>query len=98
MSGDSDDSDSIEFERSGSTEVGEGESSGVTESTEPKVVESPLQRREIQFMYIQMEFCEKSTLRTAIDSGLYRDTDRVYRLFREIVEGEQLVFTTQGKI
>ncbi|CAG7836539.1 unnamed protein product, partial [Allacma fusca] len=42
---------------------------------------------EIQYMYIQMEFCEKSTLRTAIDDGLYQDGDRVWRLFREIVEG-----------
>lgn len=38
-------------------------------------------------MYIQMEFCEKSTLRTAIDNGLYREEDRLWRLFREIVEG-----------
>nr|CAD7397393.1 unnamed protein product [Timema cristinae] len=43
--------------------------------------------REIQFMYIQMEFCEKSTLRTAIDGGLCGDEQRVWRLFREVVEG-----------
>lgn len=43
--------------------------------------------KEIQFMYIQMEFCEKSTLRTAIDNGLYEDEERYWRLFREIVEG-----------
>ncbi|XP_049298688.1 eIF-2-alpha kinase GCN2 [Anopheles funestus] len=42
---------------------------------------------EVLYMYIQMEFCEKSTLRTAIDGGLYLDIDRVWRLFREIVEG-----------
>lgn len=42
---------------------------------------------EKKFMYIQMEFCEKSTLRIAIDRGLHRDSDRVWRLFREIVEG-----------
>ncbi|GAB0096649.1 eukaryotic translation initiation factor 2-alpha kinase 4 [Sergentomyia squamirostris] len=42
---------------------------------------------ENQFMYIQMEFCEKSTLRTAIDGGLCNDTDRLWRLFREIAEG-----------
>lgn len=36
-----------------------------------------------------MEFCEKSTLRSAIDYGLYQDIDRVWRLFREIVEGLQ---------
>ncbi|XP_046687369.1 eIF-2-alpha kinase GCN2-like [Homalodisca vitripennis] len=40
-----------------------------------------------QFMYIQMEFCEKSTLRTAIDNGLYLEEKRVWRLLREIVEG-----------
>jgi len=41
----------------------------------------------LQFMYIQMEYCEKSTLRTAIDSDLFRDKIRIWRLFREIVEG-----------
>ena len=41
----------------------------------------------VQFMYIQMEFCEKSTLRTAIDAGLYADRERLWRLFREITEG-----------
>ena len=42
----------------------------------------------LQFMYIQMEYCEKSTLRTAIDlSDLYLDKIRIWRLFREIVEG-----------
>ncbi len=34
-----------------------------------------------------MEFCEKSTLRDCIDAGLYLDMDRVWRLFREIIEG-----------
>lgn len=34
-----------------------------------------------------MEFCEKSTLRTAIDDGLCHEEDRLWRLFREIVEG-----------
>ena len=34
-----------------------------------------------------MEFCEKSTLRTCIDAGLCQDTDRVWRFFREILEG-----------
>lgn len=38
-------------------------------------------------LYIQMEFCEKSTLRTAIDANLYQDKERVWKLFREIVEG-----------
>ncbi|XP_017089364.2 eIF-2-alpha kinase GCN2 isoform X1 [Drosophila bipectinata] len=44
-------------------------------------------RPQMQVMYIQMEFCEKCTLRTAIDDNLYEDTDRLWRLFREIAEG-----------
>jgi hypothetical protein len=36
---------------------------------------------------LQMEFCEKSTLRHCIDDLLYLDMDRVWRLFREIIEG-----------
>ncbi|XP_026478484.1 eIF-2-alpha kinase GCN2 [Ctenocephalides felis] len=42
---------------------------------------------EMQYMYIQMEFCDKSTLRTAIDDGLSMNADRCRRLFREIIEG-----------
>lgn len=40
-------------------------------------------------MYIQlkMEYCEKSTLRDTIDQGLYEDTSRLWRLFREILDG-----------
>ena len=35
-----------------------------------------------------MEYCEKSTLRNVIDQEeLFSDPDRVWRLFREIVEG-----------
>ncbi|KAL9892877.1 eukaryotic translation initiation factor 2 alpha kinase Gcn2 isoform 1-T1 [Glossina fuscipes fuscipes] len=41
----------------------------------------------MQIMYIQMEFCEKCTLRTAIDDNLFQNTDRLWRLFREIAEG-----------
>ncbi|KAK4885013.1 hypothetical protein RN001_001284 [Aquatica leii] len=84
---DSSDSDSIEFERDGLTVV-ESDSSNNTNLVKEFVkIESPSKGREIQFMYIQMEFCEKSTLRTAIDSDLYLDKDRIWRLFREIIEG-----------
>ncbi|KAG5678544.1 hypothetical protein PVAND_008211 [Polypedilum vanderplanki] len=38
-------------------------------------------------LYIQMEYCEKSTLRLAIDANLYLDKERYWKLFREIVEG-----------
>ncbi|CAG9128250.1 unnamed protein product [Plutella xylostella] len=40
-----------------------------------------------QVLYIQMEFCEKNTLRHAIDNGLFMENYRVWKLFREIVEG-----------
>ncbi|GLV39622.1 Gcn2 [Carabus blaptoides fortunei] len=83
-----DSSDSIEFERS---TTNDGQEDTISESGDHRTHTDSCTpsrgTREIQFMYIQMEFCEKSTLRTAIDSGLYSDMDRVWRLFREIVEG-----------
>ncbi|KAL6267393.1 hypothetical protein P5V15_000468 [Pogonomyrmex californicus] len=81
-------SDSIEFERDGisqksaiASDVSNNDIKDTETSSEDVMI------KEIQFMYIQMEFCEKSTLRTAIDNGLYEDEERVWRLFREIVEG-----------
>lgn len=69
-------SDNVVFEGSGQVEA--------EQSEEPTVAH---QARHFQFMFIQMEFCEKSTLRTAIDGGLHRDPSRMWRLFREIIEG-----------
>lgn len=82
---DSSDSDSVEFERTHDTVTEDGDSAFSFENKTIPV--SPSRTKEIQFMYIQMEFCEKSTLRTAIDAELHKDADRVWRLFREIVEG-----------
>ena len=48
-------------------------------------------------MYIQMEFCDKQTLRNSIDSDLFKDTTKVWRMFREIVEGLVHIHT-QGMI
>lgn len=81
-------SDSIEFERdsvSQKSAVASDVSNNDVKSTETSSEDTTV--KEIQFMYIQMEFCEKSTLRTAIDNGLYEDEERYWRLFREIVEG-----------
>uniref|UniRef100_A0AAV2JI99 non-specific serine/threonine protein kinase n=1 Tax=Knipowitschia caucasica TaxID=637954 RepID=A0AAV2JI99_KNICA len=39
------------------------------------------------YLYIQMEYCEKSTLRDTIDHELYMDQTRLWRLFREILDG-----------
>ena len=44
-----------------------------------------------------MEFCDNQTLRSAIDNGLYKDTKRVWRMFREIIEG-LLHIHSQGMI
>uniref|UniRef100_A0A8D2L7J5 eIF-2-alpha kinase GCN2 n=1 Tax=Varanus komodoensis TaxID=61221 RepID=A0A8D2L7J5_VARKO len=41
----------------------------------------------VHHLYIQMEYCERSTLRDTIDQGLYEDTSRLWRLFREILDG-----------
>ncbi|KAF2008855.1 kinase-like protein [Aaosphaeria arxii CBS 175.79] len=38
-------------------------------------------------LYIQMEFCEKQTLRDVIRRDLYEDPDEAWRLFRQILEG-----------
>lgn len=81
-------SDSIEFERDGISQksaVTPDVSSNDVKDTETS--NEDITVKEIQFLYIQMEFCEKSTLRTAIDNGLYEDDERFWRLFREIVEG-----------
>ncbi|XP_043791915.1 eIF-2-alpha kinase GCN2 isoform X2 [Apis laboriosa] len=79
-----DSSDSIEFEKDTNYQTS---ASNINNNENGNIDESKEMVREIQFMYIQMEFCEKSTLRTAIDGGLYEDRERVWRLFREIVEG-----------
>ncbi|RKP34192.1 kinase-like domain-containing protein, partial [Dimargaris cristalligena] len=42
-------------------------------------------RRDYRILYIQMEYCEKNTLRDAIDLGL--SLDECWRLFRQILEG-----------
>ena len=38
-------------------------------------------------LYIQMEYCEKQTLRDVIRNGLYDNIDEGWRLFRQILEG-----------
>ena len=41
----------------------------------------------VYYLYIQMELCEKNTLRNAIESGLFKETARIWKLFRQILEG-----------
>ncbi|XP_030764956.1 eIF-2-alpha kinase GCN2 [Sitophilus oryzae] len=85
------DSDSIEFDRGSdaeSSKTSESKTASLSKSTAGPVNDSSQDiLLQLDYLYIQMEFCEKSTLRTAIDRDLYLDQDRVWRLFREIVEG-----------
>ena len=96
-------SDGIEFEEPSIEENVAAQSPQSTKSTHSR--DSTFENgRQIEFMYIQMEFCEKSTLRNAIDNSVYLDEVRVWRLFREIVEGltfvaptdENVIFAFQG--
>ncbi|XP_028967495.1 eIF-2-alpha kinase GCN2 [Galendromus occidentalis] len=73
---------SIKFERASGLSSFEDEEDQKPESSRPAS-----STHQIQFMFIQMEFCEKQTLRNAIDADLHRETDRMWRLFREIIEG-----------
>lgn len=38
-------------------------------------------------LFIQMEYCERRTLRGLINKGLHENMDEVWRLFRQILEG-----------
>lgn len=57
----------------------------VTEATES--TDSDRHHNIAHYLYIQMEYCEKSTLRDTIDHGLHQDQNRLWRLFREILDG-----------
>ncbi|KAL5008543.1 hypothetical protein ScPMuIL_014124 [Solemya velum] len=64
---------------SGDVKLDEDETNSDTNRPDPVL--------KLQYLYIQMEYCEKSTLRNCIDAGLHEDMERVWRLFREIIEG-----------
>ncbi|KAG5266200.1 hypothetical protein AALO_G00250890 [Alosa alosa] len=55
------------------------------DTTESSDAEKPLLIA--HYLYIQMEYCERSTLRDTIDQGLHLDCSRLWRLFREILDG-----------
>ncbi|XP_031551320.1 eIF-2-alpha kinase GCN2-like [Actinia tenebrosa] len=70
--------DLLDTESEDSDEGQDWQAGPSTESSEPA---------NLQYLYIQMEYCEMSTLRYLIDEGLYKERDKVWRLLREIVEG-----------
>lgn len=84
---DSSSSGGIEFEDSDGTVRSSSSEDDSSEKGEDAVDAPKSSAPSIQCMYIQMEYCEKSTLRTVIDSELFHDKVRIWRLFREIVEG-----------
>ncbi|KAI1468535.1 serine/threonine-protein kinase gcn2 [Daldinia caldariorum] len=45
------------------------------------------QRHSKTVMYISMEYCDKRTLRDLIQRNLWKETEEVWRLFRQILEG-----------
>lgn len=77
---DEEDSDSnITFERSHAI--------GQEESQYSSRQDSPTLRDNVQFvMYIQMEFCENKTMRTAINNGLHEDEKVILRSLRQMVD------------
>lgn len=75
-------SELIEFEK-----TSDDEESQTLPSEDVVDAPRPQSERLKQVLYIQMEFCEKHTLRQAIDNGLFQEHFRAWRLFREIVEG-----------
>ncbi|KAG9481098.1 hypothetical protein GDO78_010378 [Eleutherodactylus coqui] len=85
------DSDSeIVFENeddSGPNQDEQDEERAVDKSEGLKESPSELPIQTVHYLYIQMEYCEKSTLRDTIDQGLYLDSNRLWRLFREILDG-----------
>lgn len=50
-------------------------------TSEDKMLRNP------SILYIQMELCEKETLRTIINGGLYSRDEDIWRLFHQVLEG-----------
>ncbi|KAI8785192.1 eukaryotic translation initiation factor 2-alpha kinase 4 [Biomphalaria glabrata] len=56
----------------------------------PKIVcdaDLTIKEQTEQILFIQMECCDERTLRDTIDDGLCKNKERIWRLFREIIEG-----------
>ncbi|XP_012935952.1 eIF-2-alpha kinase GCN2 isoform X1 [Aplysia californica] len=85
----SDDSIVFDTDEKDSTAESHAQNATSVEPNTPNTQEAEMEPDEltVKILYIQMEYCEKSTLRSCIDSGLSLDMDRVWRLFREIIEG-----------
>ena len=45
------------------------------------------EHEQLLYFCVQLEYCEKGTLRNLIDEGLHENKEGIWRLFREIVNG-----------
>ncbi|KAJ3055078.1 hypothetical protein HK097_011568 [Rhizophlyctis rosea] len=75
MAGGSEDDQETSTERDDSQEWSDGDSAGTKKSVGSS----------FRVLYIQMEYCEKKTLRDVIDDGV--DDEEGWRLFRQVLEG-----------
>nr|XP_053628943.1 eIF-2-alpha kinase GCN2-like isoform X2 [Cherax quadricarinatus] len=96
MKEEDEDSDDIEFYK---TQCIEDQTDSVFDNNDAEHMVAPsTKQKKLQFLYIQMQLCENNTLRQAINnSGLHLDYDRMWRLFREIVNGLDYIHS-QGLI
>ncbi|KAK7084017.1 Eukaryotic translation initiation factor 2 alpha kinase 4 [Halocaridina rubra] len=95
MKNQEEDSDSVEFYESENLHI---EVDGIVDYIDGKGNNGTLlSQKKFQYLYIQMQLCEKNTLRQAINDGLYLHEDRLWRLFREIVNGLDYIHS-QGLI
>ncbi|KAI6090786.1 serine/threonine-protein kinase gcn2 [Hypoxylon rubiginosum] len=82
-----DDSD-VEDEEESEDEDSESDTNSVVNDSIPSPTKSRSSTRHSKtVMYISMEYCEKKTLRDLIQRHLWKDTEEVWRLFRQILEG-----------
>lgn len=83
------------FEDEGDNEDSNDENGANTQSTPispPGTATANLPILPLRILFIQMEYCEKSTLRNLIDSSkLLKNSRQIWRLFREILLGLQYI-------
>ncbi|KAI0199013.1 serine/threonine-protein kinase gcn2 [Astrocystis sublimbata] len=82
-----------ELDHDGLDDDSEDESDSDESTSEPLArMSSPVRVRSEQrgfrtVMYISMEYCDKRTLRDLIQRNLWKETEDIWRLFRQILEG-----------
>lgn len=71
---------------------GDGANTQSAPTSPPETASESLSTLPLRILFIQMEYCEKSTLRNLIDSlKLLKNSRQIWRLFREILLGLQYI-------